>query len=58
LVVTVTVGGVIAGYCSTGSLRNVTTPKRIVTIAMTFAKIGWSTKKREITTGSPGPGSA
>src|SRR5271166_3128453 len=39
------------GYCSTGSLRSVTKPKTIVTIAITFANTGRSMKKREITSG-------
>src|ERR1051325_11505858 len=45
---TCTVGGVICGYCSTGSDRSETMPKIIVTIAMTFAKTGRSMKKRGI----------
>jgi hypothetical protein len=42
-----TVGGVIAGYCSTGRRTRETAPSRIVTSAMTFAKIGRSMKNRE-----------
>src|SRR2546421_8957218 len=47
-VATCTVGGVICGYCSTGSERSVTRPKITVTMAMTLAKIGRSMKKRGI----------
>src|SRR5215472_736550 len=39
------------GYCSTGSFRSVTNPNTIVTMAITFAKIGRSMKNREITSG-------
>ena len=46
--VTRTVGGVMAGYCSTGSRQTEIAPSKIVTIAMTFAKIGRSIKNREI----------
>ena len=42
-----TVGGVISGFCSIGSPSSATTPKIIVTMAMTLAKIGRSMKNRE-----------
>src|ERR1051325_1643413 len=43
-----TVGGVICGYCSTGNRQTEMAPSKIVTSAMTFAKIGRSIKNREI----------
>ena len=48
VVLTTIVGGVIAGYRSTGSWYRATAPNRIVTTAITFAKIGRSMKNREI----------
>src|SRR5262245_42365349 len=41
---TCTVGGVIGGYCETGSTPSATPPRRIVTNAMTFARTGRSMK--------------
>jgi hypothetical protein len=38
---------VIEGYCSTGSRQTETAPSKIVTNAITFAKIGRSMKNRE-----------
>src|SRR5262245_46597963 len=46
---TVTVGGVICGYCSTGSPTSATAPINIVTNAITLAKTGRSMKNLEST---------
>src|SRR6185503_2584035 len=45
-----TVGGVIGGYCETGSTKSATAPSRIVTNAMTFARTGRSMKNLANTT--------
>src|SRR5690606_18077340 len=45
--VTCTVGGVISGYCATGSMKAATPPISTMTIDTTQAKIGRSMKKRE-----------
>src|SRR5215475_2139575 len=44
MVVTDTWGGTISGYCATGMLNSVATPAMVVTIAMTIASRGRSTK--------------
>jgi len=45
--VTWIVGGVIAGYCDTGSVAMATPPRIIIRIAMTFERTGLSMKYRE-----------
>src|SRR5262245_32343434 len=40
------VGGVMSGYCATGSENSATLPARVTMIDSTEAKIGWSMKKR------------
>src|SRR6266571_5434570 len=42
-------GGVIWGYCATGSVGMATRPVRVMTIDITDAKMGRSMKKRENT---------
>ena len=49
--VTCTVGGVIGGYMSIGSMNTATPPTRMMTSDSTQAKIGRSMKKRANTTG-------
>src|SRR5262245_53970568 len=46
--ITCTVGGVIGGYCATGSVSRASPPPRVMTMDRTAAKIGRSMKKREI----------
>ena len=45
-------GGVICGYCATGSVQTAIPPASVITIDSTAAKIGRSMKNRE-NTGSP-----
>jgi len=45
--VTCTVGGVMGGYCATGSEKIATPPSNIMTMAMTFASTGRSMKNLE-----------
>src|SRR5689334_17889240 len=40
-----TVGGAISGYCATGSVGYATTPKMMISVERTAAKIGLSIKK-------------
>src|SRR5690349_19582604 len=40
-----TVGGAISGYCATGSVGYATTPKMMISVDRTAAKIGLSIKK-------------
>src|SRR5690348_4074406 len=47
---TSTVGGVISGYCVTGSAQTAMPPARVMTIDSTEAKIGRSMKNFENTT--------
>src|SRR5207302_7181288 len=47
--VTETVGGVISGYCATGSLATETTPASVITMEMTDARMGRLMKTREST---------
>src|SRR6185295_6884157 len=51
---TTMVGGTTSGYCATGSSNHATTPRMIVTIESTAAKIGRSMKKRASTSAVPG----
>src|ERR1700719_3871511 len=44
---TSTVGGVISGYCVTGSVNSAIPPASVITMESTEAKIGRSIKKRE-----------
>src|SRR5690349_10698772 len=52
-VVTCTTGGVIGGYCATGSTLNATAPTSTITMASTFERIGRSMKNLENTGGAP-----
>src|SRR5512134_392531 len=54
LAVTLTVGGAIGGYCSTGSPTRAATPASVTTIDRTLAKIGRRMQKSEITGRAPG----
>ena len=44
---TITVGGVMSGYCAIGRLLKVNAPASTIATAMTIAKIGRSMKNRE-----------
>src|SRR5258707_467243 len=46
---TSTVGGVMSGYCATGSVNRAMLPARVMTMLSTDAKIGRLMKKRENT---------
>src|SRR5947208_1569734 len=47
-------GGVICGYCASGSVKRATPPASVMTMESTEAKIGRSMKKRENTGGPRG----
>src|SRR5512134_3670995 len=51
---TVTVGGAIGGYCSTGRPTSAARPASVTTIERTLAKIGRRMQKSEITGCAPG----
>ena len=50
------VGGTIFGYWAIGRLNRLTSPRMMVMIAMTLAKMGRSMKNREIMALLPPPG--
>jgi hypothetical protein len=46
--VTVTFGGVISGYCATGSKKMQVAPSRVITMEQTVANTGLLIKKSDI----------